>query len=53
MWYSRDEINYKSLIGMTTQSDEVQVDAGKMNYHIIKILPTYANIIKIGNHLNT
>ena len=38
---------------MATQIDEGQVDAGRMNYHIIQILPTNANILKRGNQLNT
>ena len=38
MWYSIGEINDESLIGMATQSNEGQVDAGRMNYHIIKML---------------
>ena len=53
VWYSIGEFNYKSLIVMTTQSDEGQVDAGIMNYHIIQILPTNENIFKRGNNLNT
>ena len=32
MCYFRGEINDKPLIGMVNQSDEGQVDAGKMNY---------------------
>ena len=38
---------------MVTQSYEVQVDDGSMDYHIIRILPKKANIIKIGDQLNT
>ena len=38
---------------METQSDEDQVDSGRMNYHIILILATNSNIIKTGNQLNT
>ena len=38
---------------MATQSEEGQVDAGSINYHIIKIIPTNTNIIKGGNQLNT
>ena len=38
---------------MSTQSNEGQVDAGRIKYHIIQILPTNANIIKRGNQLNT
>ena len=53
MWYSRGEINDKSLIGMETQSNEGQFDSGGMNYHIIQILPTNENILKRGNQLNT
>ena len=53
MWYYRGKINDKSLIYMATQSEEGQVDAGSINYHIIKILPTNTNIIKGGNQLNT
>ena len=53
MWYFRSGINDKSIIGMATQSNEVQVDAGRMNYHIIQILPTNENILKKGNPLNT
>ena len=53
MWYSRGEVNDKSLIGMETKINKGQVDAGRMNYHIIQILPTNANILKRGNQLNT
>ena len=38
---------------METQINEYQVDDGKMNYHIIKILPINANILKKGKYLNT
>ena len=38
---------------METQSNEGKVDAGRMNYNIIKILPKNINIIKICNQLNT
>ena len=53
MWYSRGEINDKSFIRMATQSDEGQVDAGNINYHIIPILPKNEDIPKRGNQLNT
>ena len=53
MWYYRGKINYKSLIGMANQSNEGKVDAGRVNYHIIKILSKNANIFKRGNQLNT
>ena len=53
MWYSRGEVNDKSLIGMETKINKGQVDAGRMNYHIIQILPTYVNILKKVNQLNT
>ena len=53
MWYSRGKINDKSLIGMATQSNEVQVYASSTNYHIIQIIPTNENIRKRGNQLNT
>ena len=53
MWYSRGEINDKSLIAMSDQINEAQVDAGRMNYHIIQILPANENILKRGNQLNT
>ena len=38
---------------METQIYEGQVDSGRMNYHIIRIIPTNENILKIGNQLNT
>ena len=38
---------------MASKIVEGQVDDGKMNYQIIKILPTNENIIKRGNKLNT
>ena len=38
---------------MATKRNEDQVDDGSMKYHIIKILPTNANILKRGNKLNT
>ena len=53
MWYSRYEINDNSLIGMKTQRHEGQVDAVRINYHTIKILPTNSNILKRDNQLNT
>ena len=53
IWYYRGEINDKSLIGMASQIDEVQVDSGRMNYHIIQIIQTNTNIFKIDNQLNT
>ena len=53
IWYSRVEINDKSFIRVETQSYEGQVDSSRINYHIIQILPTNANIIKRGNQLNT
>ena len=53
IWYLRGEINDKSSIGMANQIYESQVDAGRMNYHIIQILLTNANILKIFNKLNT
>ena len=53
MWYSRYEINDNSLIGMATKRDEGQVDAVRINYHTIKILPTNSNILKRDNQLNT
>ena len=53
MWYSRGEINDKSLIGMTNQSNEGQVYAGRMKYHIIQILTINENILKKCNKLNT
>ena len=53
VWYSRGEINDKSSIDMATQSNEGQFDSGRMNYHILLILPTNANILKRGNQLNT
>ena len=53
MWYYRGKINYKSLIGMTNQSNEGQVYAGRMKYHIIQILPKNTNILKRGNQSNT
>ena len=52
MWYSRGENNCKSLTGMATQSDEGQVDPGRMKYNMIQISPTNANILKRGNQLN-
>ena len=38
---------------METQINEGQVDASRMNYHIIQILPTNSNIPKICNQLDT
>ena len=52
MWYSRGEINAKPLFFMATQSNEGQVDADRMNYYIIQILPTNKDILKRGNQLN-
>ena len=53
MCYNRGEINNKSLIGMATQIDGFQVDAVRMNYHIIQILSTNKIMLKRGNQLNT
>lgn len=39
MWYSRGEINDTSLLGLNTQSEEAQVDSGKINYHFVQIIP--------------
>ena len=52
MWYSRGEINDKSLIGMNAANDEGQTDSGKINYHIIQILPTNREFLKRGNALS-
>ena len=38
-WYSRGEINDQSLIGLNLR-DDAQVDAGRLNFHIIQIIPT-------------
>ena len=38
---------------MASKIVEGQVDDGRMNHQIIKILPTNENIIKKGNPLNT
>ena len=53
VWYLKGEINDKSFIGMASKIVEGQVDDGRMNYQIIKILPTNENMIKRGNKLNT
>ena len=50
IWYSRGKINVKLFIGMANQIDEVQVDAGTMNYHIIQILPTNSYVLKRDNN---
>ena len=44
LWYSRDEINDQSLVGMNTQ-DGAHVDAGKMNYHVEENNPIDHNIM--------
>ena len=36
LWYSLGEINDKDLVGLKGQ-EGTQVDAGKINYHIVKI----------------
>ena len=36
---------------MANKIDEGQVDAGRINYHIIQIIPTNDNILKRGNQL--
>ena len=53
MWYYRGEINDKSFIDMATERYEGQVDSCRMNYHMIQILTTNANMIKRGDQLNT
>ena len=42
MWYSRGEINDQALVGLKGQ-EGTQVDAGKINYHIVKIKPENTN----------
>ena len=51
VWYTRGEINDKSLIGLNTQNDEGQADAGKLNYHIVQILPTNRNFLMDGHEM--
>lgn len=48
LWYSRGEINDQSLVGLNAQED-AQVDAGKMNYHIVQILPDNAEFKQNGS----
>jgi hypothetical protein len=48
LWYSRGEINYQSLVGLNAQED-AQADAGKMNYHIVQILPNNAEFKQNGS----
>ena len=55
LWHSRGEINDQSLVGMNTQ-DGANVDAGKMNYHIVEIIPADHSIMNrhtaLGQSLN-
>ena len=44
LWFSRGEINDQSLVGLNAQ-EEAQVDAGRLNYHIIEILPMDFDIL--------
>lgn len=43
LWYSRGEINDRSLIGLNTTEDEAQVDAGKMSYHVVEVKAMHEN----------
>ena len=38
LWYTRGEINDKSLLGMNTPETE-KTDAGKLNFHIVSLRP--------------
>ena len=38
-WYARVEINDQSLIGLNLR-DDAHVNAGRLNFHIIQIIPT-------------
>ena len=42
LWYSCGEINDQALVGLKGQ-EGTQVDAGKINYHIVKIKPENTN----------
>mmetsp|Transcript_3325 Transcript_3325/g.4653 ORF Transcript_3325/g.4653 Transcript_3325/m.4653 type:complete len:232 (-) Transcript_3325:137-832(-) len=44
LWYSRGEINDQSLIGLNAQ-DNTQVDSGRINYHIVSLLPMDRNLL--------
>ena len=52
LWYSRGEINDQSLVGLNAQED-AQVDAGKMNYHVVQILPLNVEFKQNGSELMT
>ena len=53
VWYSRGEINDKSLIGMNLEEEDAHADSGRMNYHIVQILPTNREFLNDGTTLNT
>ena len=40
LWYSRGEINDVSMTGANVETEDSQVDSGKMCYHIVEIKPT-------------
>lgn len=41
-WYKRGIINDTSLVGMNTgnNNEEIQVDSGNINFHIVQLVPT-------------
>ena len=59
-WYSRGEINDRSLTGLNAQEEETQVGSGKLNYHIVEMKPmntdyneTGCVTTDLGRHLQT
>ena len=54
LWYSRGEINDLSLVGLNAQ-EGAQVDAGRMNYHVVYVQPMRKKILDnsttLGNEL--
>ena len=38
---------------MNLEEEDAHADAGRMNYHIVQILPTNRDFLNVGRSLNT
>ena len=52
LWYSRGEINDRSLVGLNAPDDEGQVGAGRMTYHIVEIVPMNDDLLNVSTSLD-
>ena len=53
-WYKRGVINDKSLVagaGPFSKEDDVQIEAGKISYHIVQLIPTNRSFFRRGSPL--